>query len=123
MKIKISIADITLFAELNNSKTAKLIEHNLPIEAQAELWGKEVYFYIKPKMGLEAEYSHEVVEEGDLGYWPQGPCFCLFFGLTPNSRGGKIMPASSVNVFGKIIGDFNVLNKAKDKDKIRIEKA
>ena len=38
------------------------------------------------------------VQLGDLGYWPPGAAFCIFFGPTPASRGDEIRPASAVNV-------------------------
>ena len=60
---------------------------------------------------------------GDVAYWPQGACMCLFFGMTPNSRDGKIMPASAVNVFGKLEGDARVLSSVKEGDSIKIERA
>jgi hypothetical protein len=45
---------------------------------------------------------------------------CLFFGPTPNSRDGKIMPASAVNVFGKLEGDPKVLSGVKEGELITI---
>ena len=119
-KIVIAIADSLIL--LNSSRTAKLIWDSLPITAKTELWGEEVYFYIKPKTGIEKEYAHDVVEVGDLVYWPSGSCTCLFFGMTPNSRDGKIMPASTVNVFGKMEGDAHVLAVVKDGESIKVER-
>lgn len=123
MRIKVTIGKLIVFVKLNESRTAKMIWDNLPLTAKAELWGEEVYFYIKPKMGIEKEYAREVVELGDVAYWPQGACMCLFFGMTPNSRDGKIMPASAVNVFGKLEGDARVLSSVKEGDSIKIERA
>lgn len=122
MRIKIMVGKLVVFARLNESRTAKLIWDNLPITSKAERWGDEVYFYISPKTGIEKEYAADVVKEGDLAYWPSGPCMCLFFGLTPASRDGKIMPASSVNVFGKLEGDPHLLKGVKDGDNIKVEK-
>ncbi len=120
MRIKVTIGKLEVFANLNNSKTAKAIWESLPFEARSELWGDEVYFFVKPQVKLEKEYAHNVVELGDVAYWPQGPCMCLFFGMTPNSRDGKIMPASAVNVFGKLEGDSKVLKNVKEGDIIKI---
>jgi len=114
MRIKIVIGSLVVFANLNASQTAELIWEHLPLSSTAELWGEEIYFYIKPKIGLETEYAREAVEVGDIAYWPSGPCMCLFFGPTPISRDGKITPASAVNVFGKIEGDPGVLARVKD---------
>jgi hypothetical protein len=122
VRIKITIGKLLVFASLNESKTAKLIWDNLPITAKAERWGDEVYFYIKPKTSIEKEYARDVVEVGDVAYWPSGPCMCLFFGLTPVSRDGKIMPASTVNVFGKLEGDPYLLKGVKDGDPLKVEK-
>jgi hypothetical protein len=122
MRIKITIGKLVVFAQLNESKTAKFILENLPLEAKAELWGDEVYFYIKPKMGLEKEYAKETVQVGDVAYWPNGPCMCLFFGMTPASRDGQIKPASAVNVFGKVEADPLVLKQVREGEAIKIEK-
>ena len=43
------------------------------------------------------------VRKGDLGYWPAGNCFCIFYGRTPMSPSEEeIVPASAVNVIGSI---------------------
>ena len=122
MRIKITIGKLAVFATLNESRTAKLVWENLPMKAKGELWGEEVYFYIKPKIGIEKEYAAEVVKVGDVAYWPEGPCMCLFFGPTPNSSDGKIRPASAVNVFGKLEGDPRLLAGVKSGDPIKVEK-
>ena len=42
---------------------------------------------------------------GDLGYWPPGNAFCIFFGKTPVSTDKEIRPASAVCIIGKLLGD------------------
>ena len=120
-KIKIKSSDISVEAELNESKTARLILESLPVKSLANTWGDEVYFEIPVTADLD-ETAQEFVEVGDLGYWPTGKAFCIFFGPTPISRGDKIKPASSVNIAGKIIGNAKVFEKVRDGDKIVIEK-
>ena len=107
--------------EKKNPKTALAIWNKLPIEARANTWGDEIYFSIPVKM--EEENSQETVELGDLGYWPRGKSFCIFFGPTPMSRGDEIRPADPVNIFGKVMGNLKVFKKVKSGDKIRVEKA
>ena len=119
-KITITIGDIKMSAELNDSKTAQKIWEALPIKGGASTWGDEIYFSIPVKVGLEN--AKAVVLEGDLGYWPPGNAFCIFFGLTPASQGDEIRPASPVNIFGKIIGDPKVFKKVSSGAKIIIEK-
>jgi hypothetical protein len=121
-KIKILINDLRVEAELNESKSAQLIWEALPIEAKTNLWGEEIYFAIPVKAGLE-EGSREVVSPGELGYWPTGHAFCIFFGPTPASQGDEIRAASEVNVIGKVLSDPKVFRKAKEGIKITLEKA
>ncbi len=116
------MSDLKCEAELNESKTAQLIWEALPIEARANLWGEEIYFSIPVKMGLE-EGSREVVSVGELGYWPTGHAFCIFFGPTPASQGNEIRAASAVNIIGKVLTDPKVFLKVKDGAKITLEKA
>lgn len=103
-----------------NPQTVKAIWEKLPIEARASRWGEEIYFPIPVQIG--EENSQETVKSGDLGYWPPGNSFCIFFGPTPISRGDEIRPADPVNVFGKVIGDPKVFKKVKSGDRITIER-
>ena len=119
-KIRISTSQVQMEVELNDSNTAKKIWRILPIEKEANRWGEEIYFSIPLK--LKEDNAKEIVQQGDLGFWPSGSCFCIFFGPTPISKGEEIRPASSVNVFGKILGDAKQFSKVKDGEKIRIEK-
>jgi len=120
-KITIIVEDVKMSAELNSSETAQKIWEALPITGSANTWGDEIYFSIPVKVGLENDKA--VVLEGDLGYWPPGNAFCIFFGPTPASHGEEIRPASPVNVFGKIIGDPQVFKKVRSGAKIIIEKS
>jgi len=120
-KISISVEGITLEAELNDSKTAEKIWELLALEGQVNTWGDEIYFSIGVKIELE-ESANEVVSMGDLAYWPPGKAFCIFFGKTPASQGDEIRAASSVNVFGKVVGDATVLKQVRSGAKISIQK-
>ncbi len=121
-RIKIRVGPLHVEAELNDSKTAQSIWDALPIEGRVNTWGEEIYFSIPVKMGLE-EGSREVVSAGELGYWPAGNAFCIFFGPTPVSRGEEIRAASRVNIIGRLSGDPKVFRKVKDGERIFLEKA
>jgi hypothetical protein len=121
-QIRILVSDLKVEAELNESKTAQMIWEALPIDARANLWGEEIYFSIPVKTGQE-KGAREVVSLGELGYWPPGHAFCIFFGPTPASRGDEIRAASAVNIIGNVLSDPKVFLKAKDGAKIILEKA
>jgi hypothetical protein len=104
MNLRICIGDLTIEAELNNTPTARKIAEALPISALFNTWGDEIYFPIPVTAELD-DHAREVVAVGDLGYWPPGKAFCIFFGQTPMSRPGEIRPASAVNIVGQVKGD------------------
>jgi len=93
----------------------------LPLSVPADTWGDEIYFGIPVKAKLES--PRETVERGDLGYWPPGSAFCIFFGPTPASRGDEIRPASAVSVFGRVAGDASVFKKVRAGTAVRVERA
>jgi len=108
-KIRIRVGTIEAEAELNDTRTAQAIWEALPVKGRVNLWGDEIYFSIPLNLKLEA--GQELVNIGELGYWPDGNAFCIFFGPTPVSQGDEIRPASPVTVFGKLIGDTTVFKK------------
>jgi hypothetical protein len=118
--IRITAGSVSAEARLNDSQTGRAICDKLPIEARGETWGDEIYFDI----GLTAlaETPREVVDVGDLAYWPPGRAFCIFFGPTPVSRDGECRPASPVNVVGKVVGDARVFNKVRAGARVTIER-
>ena len=104
MRIALRIGTLSMEAELNETPTAKKIAAALPLRTSFSTWGDEIYFAIPVDAALD-DSAQEVVELGDLGYWPPGKALCIFFGQTPVSQPGKIRPASAVNVIGKVLGD------------------
>ena len=61
------------------------------------------------------------VKVGDIGYWPPGKALAIFFGPTPMSTGPDPVPASEVNLVGRILDDPRLLKKEKGAGMIRIE--
>ena len=119
-RIKITAAQVSVTAVLDNSRTADLVWDALPIQASGSIWGDEIYF--RTSVQAEEEDAKEVVDLGDVGYWPPGQALCLFFGPTPASRGDEIRPASPVNVLGKIDGDPTVLKSVRPGSPVVVEK-
>ena len=107
-QIIIKAGPTTVRAELNDSPTAQAIVAALPLEARANRWGGEIYFTIDVEAELE-EGAREVVEAGELAFWPPGRAFCIFFGSTPASSGPEIRAASPVNIVGRVTSDLATL--------------
>jgi len=119
-RIRITAVAIEADAELNDTRTAQAIWGTLPIKGRANLWGDEIYFSIPLSLKLEA--GQEVVSTGDLGYWPDGNVFCIFFGPTPVSQGDEIRPVNPVTVFGKVIGDATAFKKIAEGTEITVRR-
>lgn len=119
-KIRIKAGEVEMLAELYDTNTAELIWNALPIKGRANRWGEEIYFSIPVSTGEED--AKEVVEVGDLGYWPPGKAFCIFFGRTPASIGDEVRPASPVNVFGHLLGNPKEFDKVSSGEEVIIEK-
>lgn len=119
-KIRIKSGQVEVVAELNDTNAAQAIWDALPIKGRANLWGDEIYFSIP--VSIELEDGQELVNVGDLGYWPPGRGFCIFFGPTPMSEGEQPRPASPVTVFGKVIGNATVFKRVTSGAEITIEK-
>jgi len=105
----------------SSPKTGSQILKILPLESEIRTWGEEIYFSIP--LSLPEENAKNVVALGDVAYWPEGQCFCVFFGKTPlTSTLNEIKPASPVNVFGKVQGDLESLKTVKSNVKVLLER-
>jgi hypothetical protein len=120
--IIISIEGISLPAELNDSPTARRIWEALPIEGRANTWGDEIYFEIPVVAGQEPDARAEV-EVGELGYWPVGHAFCVFFGPTPASVDERPRAYSPVNILGRVVGDATRLRTVRSGAAVRLTRS
>jgi len=120
-QITITAGNVSLPAELNDSPTARLIWDALPIEGRANRWGDEIYFEIPVKTGQEPD-AREEVAVGELGYWPVGHAFCIFFGPTPVSTDERPRAYSPVNIVGRVLGDATLFRSVKSRTKVLLSK-
>lgn len=120
MDIRIIIGSLSVEAELHDTPTTKKIADVLPLTAAFSTWGDEIYFTIPVDAELD-ETAQAEVDMGDLGYWPTGKAFCIFFGPTPMSTQGKIIPASAVNIIGKVSGDATRFKAVMDEREVSVE--
>ena len=102
-----------ILLELDDSdspKTVKDFVKNLPFVVILNVWGNEIYTSKSP-ISQPEENAKSPVQLNDVAYWPTGKAICLFYGPTPIGTSGEIIPASPVNIIGKIISpDKSILN-------------
>lgn len=119
MRICIEFGSLSLKATLRHTQTGLLLREKLPFSSRANRWGDEIYFAIPVVAELE-EGAGDVVERGDIGFWPPGRAMALFFGPTPASLGQECRAASPVNVVGRMDGDFSQLDKVRPGEQVVI---
>lgn len=112
MKVRISCepAGVSVVADLNDSATSQALVAVLPVESPASRWGNEVYFTVP--MHHDHDKPVDVVETGDVGFWPPGDAFCIFFGQ---------QPVGPVNPLGRVVGDPGVFDRVADGQPVRLE--
>jgi hypothetical protein len=118
-RIQITAGSISLPAELNDTPTARQVWDALPIEGRANTWGDEIYFEI-PVVARQAADARADVAVGELGYWPVGHAFCIFFGPTPASAGPAPRAYSPVNILGRVIGGATAFRAVRDGAPVRL---
>ena len=103
-----------------NEQVAQELTRHLPIRSTVNTWGEEIYFSI-PVEG-ELEDGIEVLEVGDIAFWPPGNAFCIFFGPTPVSTDKRPRAAGPVTVIGNILNkkDITILKLASDGQAINL---
>ncbi len=119
-RIRISIGDVKLEADLKPTRTAQAIFEALPIETSVNMWGEEFYCKV-PGVKDHRETATTQVKVGDVAFWGVGEMLAIFFGRTPMSIGADPVPADRVNVIGKIDGDAQVLRQAMGSTTIKVE--
>ncbi len=118
--IVIEVGGSVLVAELNDSATARAMFKELPLVAQASVWGEEIYFSTSVAMEAAPE-AVDAVPIGTLAYWPPGRAFCIFFGPTPVSIDETPRAYSPVNVIGQVRGELDALRRVRNGASISVK--
>jgi hypothetical protein len=119
IRLKAEGAELVLEVRFLDNPAARKILESLPLKSKANIWGDEIYFDI----GFATPVANATMDVavGDIAYWPEGKCLCIFFGRTPASSGNKPVPASEVVVVGKASVDPASLRKVKSGSGIIVE--
>jgi hypothetical protein len=107
-KLSIQIQDQSFSAQLNDSPAAAKLLAALPMTLRMSRWGDE--YYGDCGLGLSADDSaREILEVGEIAYWPPGSALCFFFGPTPASTDERPRAASEVVPLGRFAGNVDAL--------------
>ncbi len=120
--ILIRVGDVAIRARLLDTPTADRIWAALPIYSRAKTWGREVYFSAPLSVAREAD-ARDVVQAGEIAFWPDGDAIALGFGPTPISRDGEIRLASPCNVWAHALDDVTALRSVRGGEQIAVIEA
>lgn len=116
MEIKNSISTVLELDDSFSPKTVSEFIDKLPFTVDLNVCGDEIYTSESP-ISQPEENVKSPVNLNDVAYWPTGKAVCLFYGPTPLSSSGDIVPASPVNILGKISSaDKEILKLADGKE-------
>ena len=119
-RIIMKTPDQAFTMELNDSATADAVYLALPLETYVNVWGEEIYFEVPVHMKLEQ--GKKVMEVGEVAYWPDGDALCIFFGLTPVSKGAKPEAYSPVTPIGRVVSEIEPLKEVGDRTHVTLER-
>ena len=120
-KCKIQVKDFQLIVTLRQTSTAEEIWKALPIKSTVNTWGDEVYFFTSVDALVEDD-SNDVINLGEIAYWPSGKAIAIGFGKTPASIDKEIRLADKCNIWGDCNIDLEKIKTIKSGDKIFVEK-
>jgi hypothetical protein len=120
-RIRITVGEVSIQIDPRDTPTARAMIDALPFEATASTWGDEVYFRTPVSVAREPE-ARDVVEPGEIAYWPDGDAIAICFGPTPIARAGESRLASRSNVWGDALDDVRALKAVQSGARVRVEK-
>lgn len=108
-RIRIAIeGGATLEAELDDGPAAAQLLAALPLRISMSRWGDEYYGELPVKLAAGGR-KRDVYGIGELGLWPPGNAFCIFFGPTPASHGKEPRMASPGIALGRVASGVEAL--------------
>lgn len=116
----VKIKEIVFIIDLKNTKTADIVWQNLPLRSTLNTWGQELYFFVNFTCQLEND-AKEVINPGEIVFWPKGKCIAIGFGKTPASIKNEIRLADKCNVWGVTNFNLKTLQNISSGEEILIE--
>jgi hypothetical protein len=104
--------ELAVTLRARRTKTISFLEASIPFKSLVMRWGDEIYFEVPFHAPLEDD-AREVMDVGEVAYWPDGNAVALFFGRTPVSVDDKPRAYTACNIVGNFEVDVSELRKVK----------
>ena len=120
-KITLKTDSASIIIELFDEPAGEKLLSVLPFSSLVNTWGEEIYLEIPTS--LPSDNKTLDVVAGDVAYWPEGRCLCVFFGRTPMSKwSDKPVPASEVVVLGKVSEGLKSLRSVEEGERVTVDR-
>ena len=120
-KCKIRINTHCFMVLLRDTPTAEEIWKKLPIKSNVQIWGEEIYFNCSV-FSVKEKKSVEVLNFGEIAFWPNGKVVVIGFGKTPISKNNEIRLVDKCNVWGDTRFNLKKLKDIKTDEVVTVEK-
>ena len=120
-KCKIRINTYCFLVILRDIPTAEEIWKNLPIQSNVQIWSEEIYFNCSIFSATEKK-SVEVLNFGEIAFWPCGKVIVIGFGKTPISKNNEIRLVDKCNVWEDTKLNLKKLKNIKINEIVTVEK-
>lgn len=100
----------TFEMDLYDNPSAQALIKTMPMKIKASRWGEGEYYGEIPKSIPSEGKKTDQFDVGEVGLWPEGNSFCVFFGPTPVSKGNQPKMDSPGIPLGKITSDVSALS-------------
>ncbi len=119
-KYFIRIDSVEFEIKLKSTHTAQEIIKRLPLHGKCQKWGDEYYFYVNFKIQTD-DSAKQIINLGEIAYWPAGNAIAIAFGETPISIRKEIKLVDKCNIWAEAKLDLKKLRNLVNPKLISVE--
>ncbi|MEQ8763502.1 MAG: cyclophilin-like family protein [Planctomycetota bacterium] len=123
LRVTVRAGRVEFDLELDDSPVTTQIDRLVPFEGTCKLWGEDMNFPLPTRVDVGGARGSMSVNTGDVAYCPADATLRIYFGRTPFSGMEQPMPHKSVIVFGRVVGDYQVLQRIEEGARLKISRA
>ncbi len=117
--VTIKAGQVSVRAELLETKTADRVWAQLPLYSTVETWGDAIHFETPVETGRERT-AKAIASPGDVCFSTEDDRIIIVFGPTPIAQVGELRLPKPCNVWAKTVDDVTLLKKVTPGEKVSV---